>query len=34
MNTEPHTDEDFGRTMGTALGFLAAGPAWVSRAWG
>ena len=27
MNTEPHTDDDVARTMGTALGFLAAGPA-------
>ena len=27
MNTEPHTDEDFGSVMGAALGFLASGPA-------
>jgi len=27
VDTEPHTDEDFGTVMGAALGFLAAGPA-------
>jgi len=27
MNTEPHTDADVAATMGTALSFLASGPA-------